>query len=745
MRPSALLPWLLAAATVLGVVAIAAIVSRNVAQTTALLDDALRVSSTLELQRQLDEVLLKAIEAETGQRGFVLTGDEQDLRSYHEAAAAIPLSLERLDALTKTSESQQARLPTLRAAVRAKLEALASAIDRRRADGFAAGLAELRRDEGEQQMDTIRGLVADMEREEAANLRARRADTEAAYRRARAGRVGSGLLSGFLLVGLSLFAIVLGRVREGAARRVAQEREHLSVTLASIGDGVIATDTAGRVTLMNSVAEGLTGGAAAEAIGRPVSDVLTLIDEQTRQPLADLVTHVLGSGTHRRASDRTLLVGRDAVHPIDASAAPIRSSEGPGLGAVVVFRDIGAVRRHEDALAASEARYRDAAAEALAARAEAEQANRLKDEFLAVLSHELRTPLNAVLGWTQILTARDVRPSTVGRGLASIKRNAEAQQRLVEDLLDVSRIVTGKFPIERRPSVLRAVLAAALDAMGPAAAEKRVDLQATLSDDVIVDADPYRLQQVATNLLSNAIKFTPGGGRIVVSLSTRGTDAVLVVEDTGQGIDPTVLPHIFDRFRQGDASSTRVHGGLGLGLAIARHIVEAHGGSIAAASPGAGKGATFTVTLPLAGAGAVARSVRPGRLAYVGGGSRLHGKRVLVVDDEADARELMSWALQEAGADVVVAADGIEALGLLSAERPDIVLTDVQMPGMDGFRLLDAMRTRLTDGPPPAIAISARANLEEARRAAEAGFAAHLTKPLDLNLLLDTIDRVAAA
>ena len=284
---------------------------------------------------------------------------------------------------------------------------------------------------------------------------------------------------------------------------------------------------------------------------------------------------------------------------------------------MLVFRDVAERRAQEAALLDSEARYREAARSAQIARKEAEQANRLKDEFLAVLSHELRTPLNAVLGWAQILQAPGTPPATAARGLAAIKRNAEGQQRLVEDLLDVSRIVTGKFPIDRKPTAFRAVVASAVDAIGPEAAARGLELFSQL-DPTIVDADAYRLQQVASNLLSNAVKFTPHGGRVDVTLFEHQQEAVLVVSDTGQGIAPDLLPHMFDRFRQGDGSSTRAHGGLGLGLAIAKHIVEAHGGTISARSDGAGRGATFTVRLPAMDATTVTTSYRASREAFEG-------------------------------------------------------------------------------------------------------------------------------
>jgi CheY-like chemotaxis protein/anti-sigma regulatory factor (Ser/Thr protein kinase) len=278
------------------------------------------------------------------------------------------------------------------------------------------------------------------------------------------------------------------------------------------------------------------------------------------------------------------------------------------------------------------------------------------------------------------------------------------------------------------------------------AASKGVGLHASLTDSAIVNADAYRLQQVASNLLSNAVKFTPTGGEVHLTLSQRDDQAVLVVQDTGQGIAPELLPHIFDRFRQGDGSSTRAHGGLGLGLAIVRHIVRAHEGAIEAHSDGVNRGATFTVTLPLMDAAAAATSLASPRAAFDGGANaKLNGLLALIVDDEPDSRELLSCALQEAGADVVVAADGLEALGLLMAHQPNVLLTDVQMPQMDGFALLAAVRERLQAGAPPAIAITARASNDDALRAAEAGFAAHLTKPVDLNLLMDTIRRVSGA
>ena len=743
MRQSALLPLFLGAVTLLGVLAIGGIVIRNVEETRTLLQDTSLVSTTLEIQHQLNDILLRATEAETGQRGYVLTGDDSYLETYRTAITAMPSSIERLAALI-ADPRQTDRIRALRDAVQVKLTELARTIELRQSGGLRRAMTAVRTDEGQQAMDSIRGLVGAMEQQESAQLEERRTQAQAAYTRARRGRIGSGIVSGSLLIGVALLAILLGRVRERTAQQVADEREHLSVTLASIGDGVIATDVTGRVTLVNAVAETLVGLTQPGALGRPIQDIFRIVNENSRQVLENPITRVLKEGHAQGLANHTLLIAHDGVErPIDDSGAPIRGRDGAIRGAVLVFRDVAERRAQEAALVDSEARYREAARSAQIARKEAEEANRLKDEFLAVLSHELRTPLNAVLGWAQILQARGTPPATAARGLAAIKRNAEGQQRLVEDLLDVSRIVTGKLQIDRKPTAFRAVVASAVDAIGPEAAARGLKLFSKL-DPTIVDADAYRLQQVASNLLSNAVKFTPHGGRVEITLFEHQREAVLVVSDTGQGIAPNLLPHMFDRFRQGDGSSTRSQGGLGLGLAIAKHIVEAHGGTISARSDGTGRGATFTVQLPAMDATTVTTSYRALREAFEGArlGS-LRGLRALVVDDEADARELLSCALQEAGADVVVAADGTEALALLSAEPTHVLLTDMQMPGMDGFELLAAVRTRLRSGSPPAIAITARAGVDDVTRAHDAGFAAHLTKPVDLNLLVATIRRIA--
>jgi PAS domain S-box-containing protein len=372
-----------------------------------------------------------------------------------------------------------------------------------------------------------------------------------------------------------------------------------------------------------------------------------------------------------------------------------------------------------------------------AARAEAEDANRLKDEFLATVSHELRTPLNAILGWARILREGANDPDEVTQGLATIERNAKAQAQLVEDLLDVSRIVTGKLRLDVRTVDLAGVIDAAIEAVRPAADAKDVAIHPVLDrTGCRVSGDPDRLQQVVWNLVSNAVKFTPRGGSVQVLLQSSGGNAEIAVSDTGRGISREFLPYVFDRFRQGDSSSTRHFGGLGLGLGIVRHLVELHGGTVAASSLGEGKGATFVVTLPLAAAQPRHDQPAASGVRRAADGEcpplTLSGVRVLVVEDDADSRALLEKILRDCGAAVTAAASAAEAFTAFSRERPDILVSDIGMPEEDGYSLLKRIRaTENGDAQVPAIALTALARAEDRRRALLSGFQMHLAKPVE--------------
>jgi CheY-like chemotaxis protein len=367
----------------------------------------------------------------------------------------------------------------------------------------------------------------------------------------------------------------------------------------------------------------------------------------------------------------------------------------------------------------------------------AEEANRSKDEFLATVSHELRTPLNAILGWAQMLRSERLSAEQVRHGIAVIERSARAQTQLIDDLLDVSRIVSNRLRLTREPVALLTVVEAALDAVRPHAATKRVEIVTELSDSALVFGDPRRLEQVVWNLAWNAVKFTPESGRIVVRLKREGRRLALTVSDTGVGISSAFLPYVFEWFRQEDARS-RSQSGLGLGLGIVRHIVQLHGGTVQAESAGVGHGAAFTVTLPVyeptAAAVVQARPAPPDPPVIE---HRLNAARVLLVEDDADTREVVRATLESAGASVEVVTSAEEARREMLAEAPDVLISDIRMPEEDGYSLLRSLRGAgiVT----PAIALTAYARLEDADEAHAAGFQVHLPKPVDAGQLVNAV------
>jgi signal transduction histidine kinase/CheY-like chemotaxis protein len=375
------------------------------------------------------------------------------------------------------------------------------------------------------------------------------------------------------------------------------------------------------------------------------------------------------------------------------------------------------------------------------------EANRLKDEFLATLSHELRTPLNAILGWTRLLRTSAVPPTAIDAALEKIERNAQVQSRLVEDLLEVSRITTGKLRLDIRAVDLIAIAATAIDSIRPTAEARGVAIDRHFeAAPLSTTGDPDRLQQVVWNLMSNAVKFTPPGGTVTVTLRRDGTADELAVSDTGIGIDPPFLPDVFDTFRQADASTTRAYGGLGLGLSIVRHIVELHGGDVRAESEGKDKGARFIVRLPV---GAVDRPREPRPVApdpLPASGDVLAGKSIVVVDDDGDTRDILHSMLTAEGAIVRVASNAADAVQTCLDDPPDALISDIAMPGQDGYSLITELRDRLgTHMPRATIALTAFAGARDQRRAAEAGYRGHLAKPFDDRRLLQTLRDLLSA
>jgi CheY-like chemotaxis protein/anti-sigma regulatory factor (Ser/Thr protein kinase) len=388
------------------------------------------------------------------------------------------------------------------------------------------------------------------------------------------------------------------------------------------------------------------------------------------------------------------------------------------------------------------------------ARISAEVANRIKDDFLAMLSHELRTPLNAIVGWTHLLKSGTLSESDKVRGVEVIGRNASAQRAIIDELLDVSRILSGKLKLEPQPLDPATVVDAAVDAVRPAALAKQIDIVTSVERDRgLIAGEAVRLQQVIWNLLSNAVKFTPEKGRVEVELRVAGRNFEIVISDTGEGIAPDFLPYIFERFRQADTSSKRRHGGLGVGLSIVRSLVEMQGGEVRAASDGPGKGATFVVTFPIIG---LSDADVPGAPEF---GSRwkqstpagdddlnphlLEGVKVLAVDDQEDTRELMLLALQRYGADVRVVDSASSALETLTAWTPNVIVSDIGLPGMDGYDFIRALRTTERAGTRiPAIALTGYAGAVDESKALSAGYELHFSKPINLDELALTIAKL---
>jgi signal transduction histidine kinase len=381
------------------------------------------------------------------------------------------------------------------------------------------------------------------------------------------------------------------------------------------------------------------------------------------------------------------------------------------------------------------------------ARTAAERANKVKDEFLATLSHELRSPLNAILTWVTLLRSEEVTPEQIARGHAAIERNTRLQVKLVEDLLDVSRIISGKLQLDLGRVELKLVVGAALDSIASAAEAKDVRVTSQLDPELRpLHGDPARLQQIVSNLLSNAVKFTPALGHVDLHVRQLADSVEIRVSDTGRGIEPDFLPHVFERFQQADSSTTRPESGLGLGLAIVRSLAELHHGSVTASSAGPGKGASFTVRIPMGTEGAPDSASWPwrGRRVTTGAGKPLTGLRLVVVDDDADAREAIATALLAAGADVESASSAADALASIERAPVDVLVSDIGMPFEDGFSLIRRLRSAERESrATAALALTAYASIEDQRRALAAGYDGFIAKPATAGELIATVARLA--
>ena len=707
-------------------------------------DAAALVEHTYEVLESIDLALTRLVDAETGHRGYLLTKNRDFLLPYENAAAETHALLGRVGNLVSDSPAQQERARRLSVLVEERLQEMARVLELSESGDAAGATARLSEGLGKRVMDDVRAVAGEMRAAEDTLLTQRAAQARLARRSALAFGVAS------LLVALALAVVAVSVERNFERRhliltketqaRAAAERQALAaaLTLQQIetfnknildhsGDCIQVLEPDGRVVLVN----------------RPGLALLEVDDPDGLVGDYWTTTWLDDAGLARQAIDDAIAKGEGRFHAFrptvkgtpkwwDVIVTPIRDAEEVD-GAPATVQKLVTVSRDITEQKHAEQERAQLLASERAARSEAERAARLKDDFVSTLSHELRTPLNAILGWIGVLKQQQS-PETLAKAIDVIDRNSRRQSQMVDDLLDVSRIMSGKLRLDVQRVDVASVIEEAVASAQPAADAKGVRLVKVLGSAAIIQGDPGRLQQIVWNLVSNAIKFTPRGGLVQVTLRKVDSHVQVQVSDSGQGITADVLPHVFQRFRQGDASATRHHGGLGLGLAIVKNLVEMHGGSVEAASDGEGHGSVFSVRLPLAHV-----SARPEQLAETLDlvpetlNSLLDGLEVLVLDDEPDARDVVQRLLEDAGARARIASSAGEAIQLLEQGFvPDIILSDIGMPDQDGYDFMQQVRRMDSEvAEVPAAALTALARLEDRKRALMAGYQTHLAKPVD--------------
>jgi PAS domain S-box-containing protein len=828
-----------------------------------------KVGHTRQIMLELERTLSLLKDAETGQRGYLLTHDNGYLAPYRAATAELDDALARLRVRAVLDLGQQARITELDRLAREKMAELRHTVALGQQGRWDAALAAVRSDRGKRLMDQMRAVTSAVEAEEQRLLEQRIALAQAAVRRAFLAFAVTAGVALVLLLAVSLLHRRQLLDRERAAEALRREHAWLATTLTSIGDAVIATDAEGRVRFLNPVAEAVIGWPQAEAIGQPLDQVFHIINEYTRQPTENPVVRVIREGIVLGLANHTVLIARDGTEvPIDDSAAPIQDEHGQLLGVVMVFRDVSERRRQQEALRQSEdhlhlaldsatmgtwdynpragalvlgarcrglfglppeadvryetflewlhpddraridraiqqalepggggalnaefraIRLRDGAQrwlairgrsyfdeagratrligtvlditepkrvqeELKAAKEAAEVANRAKDQFLAVLSHELRTPLNPVLLAVTAMLDKLPDPDEVRSHLETVRQNVMLQARLIDDLLDVMGIVRGKMPLHWEiadgHALIHQAIAICHSEIHGRGLNLVLDLTAARHH---VHADPARLRQVFWNLIKNAIKFTPPGGTVTVRTRNQpeseqpAQDGTLIVEvaDTGIGIEPEVLPHIFDPFRQAETTIRRRLGGLGLGLAISRGIVEAHGGRITAESPGPDLGATFRLELRALPAPSAVVGDHPPGTGTPAPAHRAAALRILLVEDEPTTLRLLVRLLEGLGHKVTAADTVASAMTAIASEPFDLLVSDLGLPDGSGLDLVRDMVAQR--GPVPAIALTGYGMEEDIQRSQAAGFTVHLTKPIDLTRLQALIEQIATS
>jgi PAS domain S-box-containing protein len=652
----------------------------------------------LSLERTLSAVR----DAETGERGYLLTGDESYLQPYTQALADLSSRVSQLRAGVYNDSATRQQLDELQRLISAKMDGIADTLQLQRSGNHQAALELVLTDEGRRLMEQIAARINGIEATQSAVFE----NQLGRLRRARVRAAVSIIAVRLLTIALVITLVLVVR-RDTSRVRLSEER--LAITLKSIGDAVIATDPEGRIVTINTVAEALTGWSSADAHGQSLDQVFRIVSEHTHSAVESPVARVLREGRVVGVGNHALLVARDGTQtPIEDSAAPIRDASGNVVGVVLAFRDASAERQVARTLL---------------------EADQKKDEFIAVLAHELRNPLAPILQAVQIARSPRVRTEQLRWSLDVIERQGRTMGRLLDDLLDVTRITRGTVQVEKSRVVLADVINGAVETSRPAIEERKQSLVLNLpSEPVTVEVDRLRISQVIANLLTNAAKYTDPRGVIRLTASWQGKELTLSVSDTGVGIDPQALPRVFDMFVQVKGALHRVEGGLGIGLAVTKKLVELHGGTIEARSEGLGRGSEFVVRMPCVVASSASALATPASAPTLGsnGKSRL---RVVIADDNRDAAESLAMLLRMDGHQISLAHDGVQALSMIKQLRPHAAVLDIGMPGMNGYQVAEQVRADPLSSQTMLIALTGWGQAQDLERAHAAGFDHHLVKP----------------
>ena len=724
-----------------------------------------QVTNTHLVMSKLEEVLSDFKDVVSGCRGYVLTGKNSYLDVYFEGRRSVDLEFLELRNLTADNSRQRLKLDEIEGLKQRILKLSEEIVETRRTRSFDAALAMLERDLAQPLMVEIRQKAKEMEEEEERLLKLREAAARSSARSAKMV-LAAGSLIGVLLTTLAILAVRSELNRRKRAkdalrpanfeleRRVAERTSELSgvtrrLRFAMDGArlGAWSVELPGGRFWADDTSKAMHGFEPRQAINT-IEEAGANIHPEDLPVIAARFRAAVQDLAELECEYRVVMP--DGNERWVAASGQIIQSD---LDWHQAFKIFGVVQDFTERKQAEAERERLLANEH-AARQAAEEASRMKDEFLAVLSHELRTPLNAIVGYANLIRNGRYQPEEASRMLNIVLRNARTQQQLIDDMLDVSRIITGKMRLNLRPVEPKAVIRSALDTARPAAEAKRITFDVEFDPSAgVITGDANRLQQAVWNLLSNAVKFTPAGGKVTVRLTREDRHIEIAVSDTGKGISPEYLPQVFNRFSQEDYSTTRKHGGLGLGLSIVRHVAELHGGRVRAASEGVGRGATFVIRLPMSVELTVEHrkaeshkitGYAPHETAR-GEGAQLNGASVLVVEDDADTRQMLKRVLESHGAVVKTAASAAEALEMVADSPPDALVADIGMPDEDGYSLMRKIRRLPSSrgGTVPALALTAYARPEDRARALTAGFQQYVAKPIEPDELAEVVAKLA--